>query len=122
MAYSIDFRRKVLEVRDRDRLSIAQVAERFAVGKASVMRWLKRIERKPSGFRRRKLEVEALAADLRDYPDAYQRERAVRLGVTQNAISYALKRKLHVSYKKNTTASARGRRSAVCLSRAASRI
>ena len=122
MAYSIDFRRKVLEVRDRDRLSIAQVAERFAVGKASVMRWLKRIERKPSGFRRRKLEVEALAADLRDYPDAYQRERAVRLGVTQNAISYALKRKLPVSYKKNTTASARGRRSAVCLSRAASRI
>ena len=122
MAYSIDFRRKVLEVRDQDRLSIAQVAERFAVGKASVMRWLKRIERKPSGFRRRKLEVEALAADLRDYPDAYQRERAVRLGVTQNAISYTLKRKLHVSYKKNTTASARGRRSAVCLSRAASRI
>ena len=100
MTYSLDVRRKVLDGRDRDRLSIAQVAERFAVGKASVMRWLKRIERKPSGFRRRKLEVEALAADLRDYPDAYQRARAVRLGVTQNAISYALKRKLHVSYKK----------------------
>ena len=72
MTYSLDFRRKVLDVRERDRLSIAQVAERFAVGKASVMRWLGRIERKPSGFRRRKLDVEALAADRRDYPDAYQ--------------------------------------------------
>ena len=116
MAYSLDFRRKVLEVRDRDRLSIAQVAERFAVGKASVMRWLKRIERKPSGFRQRKLDVEALAADLRDYPDAYQRERAARLGVTQNAICYALKNKLRVSYKKNAGASGRGRRRAACLS------
>ncbi len=36
------------------------------------MRWFGRIERKPSGFRRRKLDVEALAADRRDYPDAYQ--------------------------------------------------
>ena len=116
MTYSLDFRRKVLEVRERDRLSIAQVAERFAVGKASVMRWLKRIERKPSGFRRRKLEVEALAADLRDYPDAYQYERAARLGVTQNAICYALKNKLWVSYKKDAGASARGRRRAACLS------
>ena len=44
--------------------------------------------------------MEALAADLRDYPDAYQRERAARLGVTQNAICYALKNKLRVSYKK----------------------
>ncbi|WP_246327384.1 IS630 transposase-related protein, partial [Candidatus Competibacter phosphatis] len=100
MAYSIDFRRKVLGVREREQLSITQVAQRFAVGKASVMRWLKQVERKPSGFRRRKLDVAALEQDLRDYPDAYQRERAARLGVTQNAICYALKRKLRVSYKK----------------------
>jgi len=39
----------------------------LAVGKASVMRWLKRIERKPSGFRRRKLDLEGLKQDLRDY-------------------------------------------------------
>lgn len=43
MSYSLDFRRKVLEVRQREGLSIAQVAKRFAVGKASVMRWLKRM-------------------------------------------------------------------------------
>ena len=116
MTYSLDFRRKVLDVRERDRLTIAQVAERFAVGKASVMRWLKRIERKPSGFRQRKLDLEGLKQDLRDYPDAYQRERATRLGVTQSAIYYALKKKLRVSHKKNAGASARGRRRAVCLS------
>ena len=116
MTYSLDFRCKVLDVRERDRLTIAQVAERFAVGKASVMRWLKRIERKPSGFRQRKLDLEGLKQDLRDYPDAYQRERATRLGVTQNAICYALKKKLRVSHKKNAGASARGRRRAVCLS------
>ena len=116
MSYSLDFRRKVLEVRQRERLSIAQVAERFAVGKASVMRWLKRIDRKPSGFRHRKLDMGALQQDLRDYPDAYQYERAARLGVTQNAICYALKHKLRVTYKKNTRASARGRSRTVRLS------
>ncbi|MFZ1493342.1 MAG: IS630 transposase-related protein [Candidatus Competibacter denitrificans] len=116
MTYSLDFRRQVLAVRERDQLSIAQVAERFAVGKASVMRWLTRIERKPSGLRQRKLDMEALKQDLRAYPDAYQYERAARLGVTQNAICYALKHKLRVSYKKNTRASARGRNRTVCLS------
>lgn len=119
MAYSLDFRRQVLAVRERDRLSITQVAERFAVGKASVMRWLKQIERKPSGFRRRKLDLEALEQDLRDYPDAYQHERAVRLGVTQNAICYTLKVKLRVSYKKNAGAPTRGRRRAMRFSRTA---
>jgi len=116
MSYSLDFRRKVLEVRQRERLSIAQVAERFAVGKASVMRWLKRIERKPSGFRQRKLDMEALKQDLRDDPDAYQYERAARLGVTQTAICYALKKKLGVTYKKNARASTRGGRRTVRLS------
>ena len=90
MTYSLDFRRKVLDVRERDQLTIAQVAERFAVGKASVMRWLKRIERKPSGFGQRELDLEGLKQDLRDYPDAYQRERATWLGVTQNAICYTI--------------------------------
>ena len=100
MTYSLDFRRKVLAVRERDDLSIAQVAERFAVGKASVMRWLKAIERKPPGPREGKLNLAALEDDLRAYPDAYQYERAARLGVRQSTICYALKHRLRVSYKK----------------------
>jgi len=122
MTYSIDFRRQVLAVRERDHLSIAQAAERFAVGKASVMRWLTRIERKPSGFRQRKLDIEALKQDLQDYPDAYQYERAARLGVTQNAICYALKNKLRVTYKKNTRASTGGRSRTVHLSSTTGRV
>ncbi|MGB4945951.1 MAG: IS630 transposase-related protein [Candidatus Competibacter denitrificans] len=100
MAYSHDFRCKVLAVRERDHLSIAQAAERFAVGSASVTRWLKRVERKPSGARRGKLDIAALEQDLREYPDAYPYERAARLGVRQSTICYALKKKLRVSYKK----------------------
>ncbi|UVS61213.1 MULTISPECIES: helix-turn-helix domain-containing protein [Nitrosomonas] len=40
MTYPILFRRKVLSVREKENLSIAQVAKRFCVGVASVMRWI----------------------------------------------------------------------------------
>ena len=43
MTYSLDFRRKVLSVREKEGLTIAQVTERFDVGVASVTRWLDRI-------------------------------------------------------------------------------
>jgi transposase len=119
MAYSLDFRLHVLAIRQRDQLSIEQTAARFAVGKASVTRWLKRVERKPSGSRRGKLDIAALEQDLRDYPDAYQYERAARLGVRQSTICYALKKKLRVSYKKNAVPSPRRRGGAGCLSSAA---
>ncbi|SFN12269.1 hypothetical protein SAMN05421863_11079, partial [Nitrosomonas communis] len=41
MTYPILFRRKVLSVREKENLSIAQVAKRLDVGVASVMRWIK---------------------------------------------------------------------------------
>jgi len=40
MTYSLDFQKKVLKVRAAECLSIEEVAIRFGVGKASVMRWL----------------------------------------------------------------------------------
>jgi transposase len=39
MTYSLDFRQKVLKIRQEENLSIEAVAIRFGVGKASVMRW-----------------------------------------------------------------------------------
>jgi hypothetical protein len=51
-----------------------------------------------------KIKMEALEEDIKKYPDAYQRERASRLGVTQHGIYKALKR-LRVTYKKNLPAS-----------------
>lgn len=104
MTYSIDFRRKVLSVREKEDLTIAQVAARFCVGVASVVRWLKEIEPREHGYRRRKVDMEALARDVEAYPDAYQSERAARFGVHQNAICHGLK-KLEVTYKKNTASS-----------------
>lgn len=115
MTYSIDFRRKVLSVREREELTIAEVAERFGVGVASVVRWLKDIEIKPHGPRKRKIDMEALRKDVETYPDAYQYERAARLGVVQNAIFNALK-KLKITYKKNTSSPQSRRRRTATLS------
>ena len=104
MAYSLDFRRKVLSVREKKGLTIAQVASRFDVGVASVVRWIKHVERKPPGLRHRTIDLEVLRQDV----VAYQYERAQRLGVRQNAIFLALK-KLGVTYKKNAAPSQGGR-------------
>jgi len=114
MAYSLDFRRKVLSVRKKEGLTIAETAARFAVGSASMVRWIKRVERKPQGSRCRKIDREALRQDVIDHPDAYQHERAQRFGVAQNAIFVALK-KLKVTYKKNAAAPQGGRRKAAHL-------
>lgn len=116
MTYSLDFRCKVLEVREAEGLTIAEVSARFCVGIASVVRWLKEVQPKKHGFRRRKVDMDALARDVLEYPDAYQYERAARFGVHQNAICHGLK-KLGVSYKKNAAPSEGGRRRTACLSR-----
>ena len=81
MTYSLDFRRKVLSVRVRDSLSFQQVSERFSIGVASVVCWANNFEIKPYVRRKvRKIELDLLAQDVADYPDAYQSEQADRLG------------------------------------------
>ncbi len=47
MTYSLDFRRKVLSVREEEGLTIAEVAIRFKIGVASVTRWIKGAEINP---------------------------------------------------------------------------
>lgn len=112
MTYPISFRKHVLAVREREGLTYAQTAERFSVGEASLVRWSKSLEPKP--YQRRnglKIDLDALARDVREHPDAYQYERAERFGVTQKAIWQAL-RKLRVTYKKIAQPpEGRGRRS-----------
>jgi len=104
MTYSLDFRQKILKIRDTENLSMAEVAKRFNVGITSVMRWSKKIEPKPIRERPAiKLDMEALKKDVELYPDAYLIERAQRLNVSRNAIWCGLKR-LNVTYKKNTSA------------------
>jgi transposase len=100
MTYSLDFRRKALSVREQEGLTIAEVATRFGVGSVSVVRWLKKVE--PQRTRNKpatKIDMAALAQDVQDNPDAYQYERAQRLGVSQKGIGHALRR-LGITYKK----------------------
>jgi transposase len=101
MGYSIDFRRKVLEIKDRDRLSFEETASRFGISKSSVSRWAKRLE--PCRTRNKpatKIDMERLVRDVESHPDAYQHERAERFGCSQRGICEALKR-LKISRKKN---------------------
>ena len=109
MTYSIDFRRKALAIKEAEKLSFEEASRRFGVGKASLVRWSARLE--PCRTRPRaaaKIDAEALRRDVEAHPDAYQRERAARLGASQQGVCCALKR-LKISRKKNAVAS-EGRR------------
>jgi transposase len=93
MTYSIDFRRKVLEVREAEKLSIKKISKRFDVGPATVLRWIKNL--KPKVGRNKapiKIGDEELKRDVDKYPDAYLYERAERLGASRTGIHSALKR------------------------------
>ena len=110
MTYPSSFRRKVLSVREQEGLTIVQVAARFCVGIASVTRWLKNPDPKLTRNKpATKIDMIALARDVREFPDAYQAERAQRLGVSTQGIGHALRR-MNISYKKNTAASPGERR------------
>lgn len=69
MSYSLDFRKKVLQVREEEGLSLAEVFVRFGVGIATVFRWTKTLEPcqtrlKPST----KIDTEALRRELSSTP------------------------------------------------------
>ena len=113
--YPIDFRRHVLSIKTSEKLSFADAAKRFSIGKATLVRWSNRLEpilkRNAPG---RKIDMTALKKDVETYPDAYQYERAQRLGVSQNGICLALKR-LGVTYKKNPKTPQSGSRKTFCV-------
>lgn len=101
MTYSIDFRRKALAIKEQEGLSFRELSKRFGVGKASLVRWKTRLE--PCRTRKKsatKISEEALRRDVELYPDAYQYERATRLGASQQGVCSALKR-LGITRKKN---------------------
>ncbi|WP_394355358.1 IS630 transposase-related protein [Francisella tularensis] len=62
-----------------------------------------------------KLDLVKLKQDVLDYTDAYLKERAERLGVSEHCISYNLK-KLDVTYKKNSDSPQSRRRQAKIIS------
>jgi len=46
MTYSIDFRKRVLGVKAERETSIAETAKRFAIGKATIVRRMQRVDAK----------------------------------------------------------------------------
>lgn len=117
MTYSLDFRKKVLSIRSKEKLSFIQVAKRFGVSVNSVFLWSKKLEPKRTKNRPPiKIDTEALIEDIKKYPDAYNYERAQRLNVSAPGICSAMKR-LRISYKKNAQSSEGMRRKKAILSR-----
>lgn len=99
MSYPIHFRKKILAKLEEGQ-SIRAVAQHFEINKNTIVEWKKRIEikrtrpRKPS-----KVDDDALRADVEQYPDDYQYERAARFGCATSTIGDALKR-LNITVKK----------------------
>ena len=100
MSYSKDFREKVLEVKNREKMGLKEASKLFGIGTATISRWRKEIEPKVKRNKAgTKIREEELRKDVESYADSYQYERAERLGVCQSAICYALKR-IGISVKK----------------------
>src|SRR5579862_7694585 len=105
MTYALDFRKKVFSVKAKKGLTFEQTSERFELPIRSLFRWQQRLE--PCVTRHKpatKIDMDALAEDVKTHPDHYQSERAKKFDVTPSAICLALKR-LKMSYKKNIATS-----------------
>lgn len=115
MTYSVDFRKKVLLIKQEEKLSCKEVAKRFRIGIMTVVRWGQCIDPKRTRDKAAvKIDMDALREDIKNYPDAYQYERAGRLGVSKACIWHALKR-LGVTYKKNPKPSQGRSRKTQCI-------
>jgi len=105
MAYTLDYRKQVFKIKERDKLTFEEVSERFGLNIRTLFRWQQRIapklkRDKPST----KIDMDLLKKDVEAHPDKYQYERAKTFGVSQSAIFYALQR-LKISVKKNAISS-----------------
>ena len=101
MCYSIDFRKQVFKIKERESLTFQETSDRFGVPIRTLFRWQERIEPKIKRDKASsKVDMETLRKDVDQNPDHYQYERAKKFGVHQSTIFYALQR-LGISNKKN---------------------
>lgn len=92
MTYSLDLRKQAMSFVKQGG-NKADAARIFGINRQTLYNWLgsQDIQPKRCGPRRRKLDKVALAAHVRDCPDALLRERAAHFGVRVNAIWVALR-------------------------------
>lgn len=100
MTYSRDLRKQVLKS-IANGMGIREASRFYGISLNTIMQWKRNsIETKKRQFKPLKVNDQALRDDVKQYPDAYQYERAQRLGVSPSAIGYALRR-LKISVKKD---------------------
>ena len=82
MTYSIDFRKKALEIMAKEKLSISKTAKRFGYRTTTIVNWVKNIVPKLS---RNKISnnMNKLVEDVKEYLKSYNHERANRLVLEQ---------------------------------------
>ncbi len=100
MPYSAQFRKKLLSVMEKEKLTLEETAKRFDVGSASISRW--KLNPEPTNTRNRpaqKIDMDKLKKDVELNPDSFAYERAARFAMSESGIRYALKR-LGISRKK----------------------
>ena len=102
MAYSMDFRKRVMKIKKEKKLTLEKASERFGVNIRTLFRWrkdinYKAIRNKPAT----KIDMDKLKEDMKKSPDDFQYERAERFKVSANGILYALRR-LGITNKKNS--------------------
>ncbi len=100
--YSLDFRKRVFAIKNKENLTFGQTSKRFGIGMTTLFAWQKRIEPKTTRNRPSiKIDMEALRRDVHKNPDRFQWERAQDYNVSAWAIGKALRR-LTISIKKNS--------------------
>ena len=93
MAYSPDFRKKVLETLSRG-LSVRTTAALFGIHFTTIQNWKKHPEKAKTPQKRppKKIRTEELLVDIEMYPTDYLSERAKRFKCTPAAIRKAMLR------------------------------
>ena len=93
MAYSLDFRKRVLSHQDKNRLTQTATANLFDLSVRTLYRWGQRIEPKTTRNKPAiKIDMESLKSYVEEFPDKYQYEIAVHFKVSTSCIQGALKR------------------------------
>ena len=81
--YGISTIRKILLIKNKEKLSIRKTAKRFALSTRTVHKWDKGIISKGARIcQARKLDMEGLKEDVMKHPDLYQYERAEKFKVS----------------------------------------
>ena len=90
MSYDPTFRARTLKYRETH--SLKETCEAFGVNASTVQKWHKRLletgglEDKPPNRKHRKIDPEQLRKDVKEHPDDFLGERAVRFGCSDEGI------------------------------------